>query len=259
MPAIELIQVPSYEALSPYNHIVDQQPINGLAERILIVNNQVDNNTSDLVSAAGSQGSVSNRLNQSLNADGSLKVEAVDNVLHSIEQHLDSDNFVRMKIEERTKLSFIAPYATSLEINVETISGSVAFANDELVIGESDSISWRYEDNKLYADTSFPSSVRHTHYYGLVPVTSDRLNYTTTSINTAYKQGSLRVYINGVRLNSHHNVYVPIGVPSTVTWTAFSFEEGTATSGVVTDGDFVLSSTVPVSASVVVDFDVLYS
>lgn len=259
MPNIESIPVPSYQPLDPYHHIYDNLPITGLIERVAVVNNQVDLNTADLASAIGSQGTLANRLAQSLNDDGTIKTVAIDNALHSIAEHLDGDGYVRMLLTERSKLSFIAPNATSLSIDVETISGSLVFDNDVLEIGASDSITWRFSGGKLLAETDFPAAVRHTHYYGAVPVTADYENFTTASVVIPYREGSLRVYVNGVRLNAEHEVFVPQGLPGTLTWTEIMYSEGAATSGVVTGGDFSLSEAISASDSIVVDFDVLYS
>ncbi len=233
--------------------------MDGLVERVSVVNTQVDNNTAILLDAIGTAGSLSNRLNQSINPDGSLITVAIDNALHSIEEHLDTADFVRMTLDERTKLSFISPAATALQISVECISGTIPFIDDTMTLGASDTVIWNYIGGKIVADINFPSSVRHTHYYNLVPVTADNQNYTTTSISTPYKQNSLRVHVNGVKLNTTNLTYVPIGMPSTITWTPLKFTEGAATSGVVTGGGFALSSSIATSARIIIDFDVLYS
>ena len=259
MPAIETVSVPRYQALDPYHHLVDNLPIDGLIERVFLVNNQVDNNTAVLLEAIGDQGSLSNRMNQSLNPNGSLKTEAVDNALHSIEAHVDAGGFVRMTEDERDKISLIASGATALKIDVETISGTIPYVDDTLTFGPSDTITWNLVSGKIIPDIDFPSSVRHTHHYNIIPVTSDNENYTTTSVPTAYKEGTLRVHVNGVKLNTTNTTYVPIGMPGTITWTALSFTEGTATSGVLTGGDFALNVAIASSARVVIDFDVLYT
>src|SRR5581483_3102539 len=130
---------------------------------------------------------------------------AIDNALHSISQHFDGGGYVRMTTDERSKLSFIAPHATDFGLSVQTISGVIIFDDGLLSVKPSDSITWRYQSGSLYADTSFPSSVRHVHYYGITPVVQSltpfsHQTYSTTTVFTPYKQGSLRVYINGVRL-----------------------------------------------------------
>lgn len=258
MPAIETIPVPTYQPLDPYHHLVDNLPIVGLIERIELVNNQVDVNTDILGGAIGTQGTLANRLAQSLNPDGSLKVTAIDNAMHDISAHLDGGGFVRMSLDERNKLSFIAPHATSLAIHISTISGVLAYANNTLELTGSNSIVWKYDGYRVSPDMNLPAAVRHSHYYSLVPVTTDRQNYKTTSINTPYISGSLRVYINGVRINPNGNVYVPLGSP-TVTWTSLTYTEGAVTNGTVTGGDFSLSAVIPSTASIIIDFDVSYS
>jgi hypothetical protein len=52
MPAIETIPVPLYQPLDPYTHVYDNLPINGLIERVFLVNNQVDLNTTTLLDVA---------------------------------------------------------------------------------------------------------------------------------------------------------------------------------------------------------------
>jgi len=259
MPAIETVAVPRYQPLDPYHHIVDNLPIDGLVERVFLVNNQVDNNTAILSESIGTAGSLANRLNQALNPDGTIITQAIDNALHSIEDHLDSNNFVRMTLDERIKLSFISPGATALQINVDVISGTIPFIDDTLTFGASDTVTWNYVSGKIIAEIDFPTSIRHNHYYNIIPVTSDNQNYTTTVLSTPYKEDSLRVHVNGVKLNNLNLTYVPIGMPSVITWTPLSFSEGSAISGTVIGGDFSLNAPIASAARVVIDFDVLYT
>lgn len=263
MPAISTIPVNLYQPTDPYIHTVDNMPIEGLIERINSINNAVDNNTAILASAIGTQGTLANRLAQSINDDGSLKSVAIDNALHSIEDHLDSADYVRMLYSERAKLSLISPHATALKLQFNTISGAVLFDDATVQVDDSDSISWSYSSGKIKANTAFPSSVRHTHYYGKTPVhqnlvTPNYRNYYTTSLMTSYREGSLRVYINGVRLDPNGSTYVQLGLPSSAAYTAMTYTEGTATGGVVTGGDFVLSTAISSSVRIVIDFDQLY-
>lgn len=263
MPNISLIPVPLYQPLDPYQHVVDNRPILGLIERITAVNSQVDNNTANLYSAAGTAGSMFNRLDQSLEPSGALKVEAIDLANHSIEAHVDTADFVRMTILERAKLSLIAPEATSLNVVVSTISGAILYDNSTLTFGGSDTIQWVYQDGRITAQTDFPAAVRHIHYYGLVPVdqnivTPNDQDFYVTSLATAYQEDSLRVYINGVRLDQNGTVYVPTGMPGTVTYVAMTYTEDPATGGIVTTGGFSLSTPLPSGATIVIDFDQLY-
>jgi len=261
---IENVPVPLYQPLDPYVHTEDNLPIIALTTRTDLLDGQISVLTDLMNNSIGTQGTLGNRLNQSLNPDGTLKTVAIDNALHSIAEHIDGGGFVRMTLDERNKLSFIAPDATSLAINFNTISGIRSFINDIVTIQPSDSITWRYSGSNIFADTNFPSSVRHNHYYNLIPVpanliTPDHKNYKTTSLATAYMQGSLRVYINGIKLTTFTPTYVPTGMPGIITYSALYYTEGTASGGIVTGGDFSLSTAIPSSAVITIDFDVLFS
>lgn len=264
MPNINLIPVPSYQPLTPYHHLADQAPIDALTTRIDIVNAQVDIDADTLRNSIGTCGSLDNRLNQSINEDGSLKSTAIDSALHQISEHLDGNGFVRMTIGERTKLSLIADEATNFGVQVNTVSGIIAFNQGFLEIEPSDTISWRYENGSIYADNDFPTAVRHLHYYNVNPVptnliTPNYINYYTTSIATPYKEGSLRVFVNGVRLSSNATVDVPIFDGTEYIPTSYSFSEDTSVvDGVVTTGLFSLSDAIDDTITIFIDFDVLY-
>lgn len=262
MPEINLIPVPLYQPLDPYIHTVDNLPIQGLIERIFAVNDQVDINTLNLSGAAGTQGTFANRLNQSINDDGTLKTTSINNALHSIEDHLDTVNYVRMLTSERSKLAGITSGATSLKLNVQVMSNTISFDNETVEFAPSDSISWAWDGVRVTANTLFPSTVRHTHTYGIIPThqnmfTPDYINYKTTTTNQVYQEGSLRVYLNGVRLTQYQATNVPISY-SPLTFQSFYFTEDAATGGTVTSGKFSLSSAINSSINIVIDFDVLY-
>lgn len=247
--------IPIYDPNSVYNHVVDSYPITVANDVITAINNQVDNNTSDISASIGNQGSLANRLNQSLEEDGGLKSEAVDNCLHLISEHTDGNGYVRMELTERAKLSFISEEATAIKIKINTISGIIPFVDETLNIEPSDTIVWQYDASvqKISANVSFPSTSVHRHYYGLVPVTEDYVSFLVTSTATAYIEGSLRVYVNGVRLNQDHEVDVVIDGETV----GLFFLEGDATDGVVSGGDFILNEEIAEDTSIVVDFDIL--
>lgn len=262
MPNLSLIPVPRYEPSQSYHHLIDNLPIDALVNRTERLNAQTDINANVLRESIGTQGTLANRLAQSLNDDGSIKSTAIDNALHSIAEHLDGDGYVRMTIGERAKLSLIADGATNFEMVFSTISGVLAF-DAGLTVRPSDTITWRYEDGAMYADNDFPSTVRHVHHYGLAPVstnlmTPDYINYKTTSISTPYKTGSLRVYLNGVRLYQDGDVDVPIWSGSAYVPTPYSFTEGTDVSGTVDSGLFSLSAAIDEDIVIFIDFDVTY-
>ena len=298
MPQIELVDVRLYEPTDPYNHQIDNIPIKGLIDRILLVNSQVDVDAQILSESQGTQGSLSNRLAQSINDDGSLKSTAIDEALHNIAEHQDGYvlidgtpvSYVRMLYDERTKLSGIDSEANNLDIrvvlNVSVPSSipsqisvigisEIEFTEGEFRLKPSDSIYWEVDTTgAIKANTTFPASVRLIRYYDQVPVPQDTItpdykNYAVTSTNTPYKAGSLRVYINGVRITREDNItptkaphgtYVPTDLSSgTPTWLIYSFSEGDETSGVVTSGEFSLSSAITDEDVITVDFDVFTS
>lgn len=263
MPNLELVPVPTFAPTTPYHHVADQQPIDALVTRINMVNGQVDNDAQILRESVGSAGSLSARLNKSLEDDGSIKTVAIDNALHSIAEHLDAGGFVRMTLSERAKLSLIENEANKLSVNFNTISGIIGFDTGAVNFAGSSTVTWRYAGGYVYADNAFPASVRHVHYYNVNPIASnilspDYVNYTTSSIGTPYKAGSLRVYLNGVRISSNTTTNVPIYDGTTYVPTPYSFTEGDDTSGIVTDGDFALSAAITSDDVIFIDFDVLY-
>lgn len=298
MPQIELVPVPLYQPSQPYNSQIDNIPIQALIDRILLVNSQVDIDANILSDAQGTQGSLANRLAQSINEDGTLKTSAIDEAQHNIAEHTDGSiivndvvvSYVRMLQEERSKLENIASGATNIDILVNlnnsvpsglpsqiSIVGisEIEYTSGTIELKPSDSIYWTVEsDGSLKANTNFPSTVRHLHNYDIVPahknVTSpDYKNYKVTSVGTAYRSGSLRVYINGIRLTESSNIdagrvsrgnYVPTSFSSgTPTWVTYTYTEDDDTDGIVTSGEFSLSSAITSNDVITIDFDTLYT
>ena len=241
MPEIENIPVPLFEPLDPYHYHVDNRPILGLIDRLFYLNAQVDIDANILRDSIGTAGTLAVRLNQSLNDDGTLKTLAVDAALHSIAEHIDGGGYVRMETGERNKLSLIEAQATNLHIDVETISTDIAWPDDggsTLNIKPSDTITWRTDGSgALLADSAVSLTVQAIHHYDITPVIVSGVNYKTTSINTAYKAGTLRVYVDGLRLTT------------TPTIGGFSFSETTPASGT-----FALNTTIG-SSVLRIDFD----
>jgi hypothetical protein len=94
----------------------------------------------------------------------------------------------------------------------------------------------------------------HSHNYNLTPVhanivTPDYINYKTTSVSTVYVENSLRVYINGVRLNEDDLVYVPSAAASP-TFTQLKFTENFSA------GTFALSGAITAADVIKIDFDI---
>lgn len=242
MPNISSIPVPLFEQLDGYHYAVDNKPIQGLIDRLFLVNGQVDIDANILRECIGTAGTLANRLSQSLNDDGTIKTIAVDNCLHSIAEHTDGDGFVRMSLTERNKLSLIDPEATNLNIEVETISTTIAWPDDggtTLSVKPSDTITWRTDETgALLADSAVAITVHAIHHYDVTPILVSGATYKTTSIDTAYKEETLRVYINGLRLTRDETI-------DGYYYTETSPEDGT----------FTLNTTLGVSDILRIDFD----
>lgn len=271
MPQLDLLPVPLYNPLHPYHWEYDNLPLQNLALRDEIINGQVDYNTGILNDAAGTQGTLSNRLAQSIDVDGNLKLSAVDEVMHNIAAHIDGTAtlspteisniavlgyvvsnpvpYVRMLEAERDKLSLVADEATSMTIQVETPSAIVLYTQGPITLKNSDTVTWSVSGNDIQANLGFPVEAAHRHYYDMEPVTSDNLNFQTTSVSTPFMAGTLRVYINGVRISESANVYVPASVISSP-WTLNSF------TGDETAGTFVLTNAISSDDVIRIDFDI---
>lgn len=204
MPNIDLIPIRYPSGDEPYNYVIDRQPLQDLATQISLVNDAVDINTTILQGAIGDAGDLANRLAQSLNPDGSLVPAAVDQSLHRISEHTDDGAYVRMQLTERQKLGLVDDNATNLSIQVSTTSGDVLWPQSSVIlyVKPSSTITWRKDGSgNLCADTVAPLNNSPARQYDITPITIDNINFTTTSIPTAYQSGSLRVFINGIRMS----------------------------------------------------------
>lgn len=272
MPELDLHPVPLYDPLHPYHWEYDNLPLQVLKRRDEVINGSVDNHGKILREANGTQGTLSNRLNQSINADGSLKASAIDEALHNVAEHADGSrnltatelddfeaigylltnpvNFVRMLQAERDKLALVADEATNMTIQVETPSNIVLFEQGPISLVPSSGITWQVDaPNKIKANLGFPVESAHRHYYDLEPITTDYINYKVTSTNTPYIEGSLRVYINGMRINQDYEIYVP-GNLTTDNWTLNKFTADHV------GGTFTLSNAITSDDIIRIDFDV---
>lgn len=285
MPEIENIPVPLYQPNQPYNHQIDNIPIQALIDRILAVNSQVDIDADVLRSAVGSVGSLAARLAASLNDDGSLTTASVNATEHNIAHHTDGSvvisgvtySYVRMTAEERSKLSLIDDDANYLAIKVEVGSSipsnvsnisvvnisEVLYTTGTVTFRGSDAITWRVDDDgAVLAETTFPAAARHRHYYDVTPTHQNVLSpdYKKYKVLYAYKAETMRVYINGVRLSQSVDTLVPTSFSASgPEWNPYSFTEDTASGGVVSSGKFTLSDNITSSDDIRVDFDALYS
>ena len=204
MPNIDSLPVASYQPLNPYHHYFDNLPIESLLDQIQHINYQTDINDVNITDAIGTTGSLANRLNKSLDPDGGLKTTAVDDAGHSIEEHTDSDTYVRMLVTERDKLSLIESEATDTSIQVNTISTTITWPNASNIFKliDSDTVAWSVVSNEVSANLTFSETLIVNHYYDVSPVTDDNQNFQTSSMGTEYKTGTLRIYINGLRITT---------------------------------------------------------
>jgi hypothetical protein len=283
MPDLSKLPIPKYDPLHPYHWEYDNVPIEVLALRDQLINGELENHAEILRNAAGNQGTIDNRLNQSLEQDGSLKASAIDETLHNISEHSDGSKtvdvseldyynntlnytnvinpvpFVRMLEAERAKLALISSEATNITFEIETISNTLAIEEGKIYIEGSESIQWDVTapvppSNAVTIKPilTIPLEFAHRHYYDLEPITTDYVTYKVTSVNTPYVEGSLRVYINGIKLITDAEIYVP-GNTMTEEWTLNSFTPDHEA------GTFELNTAITSSDIIRIDFDVSLS
>lgn len=233
-------------------------PLKNILRRQNLINLSVDNVLEQIRDAIGTQGTMANRLNQSINADGSLKTSAIDAAKHSIAEHEDTDEFVRMTREQSDKLDLIADEATDLSLQINTDgSTSVVFDAGTLEIEASSSITpIIVSPNVLKFNLAFPLEAAHRHFYGLAPVPVDSLdpdyiNYKVDSTASEFVEDTLRIFVNGVRIFSDSEVYVP-GPLADDPWTLLSFTADPE------NGTFELSSAISEDDIVKIDFDISF-
>jgi hypothetical protein len=275
MPDLNSLPVPQYQSNQPYHWEYDNLPLKTLADRDELINGVVNVHQEILRNCSGTVGTLANRLNQSIQEDGNLSSVAVDESLHNIAEHTDGAKtisagdlltyqelgypsisnpvpFVRMLEAERNKLAIIADESTKLTIDVNTPSLILTFGDgsiDSLNLIESSSIQWTFEaPNSVKPEIKFSLEYAHRHYYDLEPITSNYLNYSVTGVSTPYIEDSLRVFINGIRINSEYDVYVPN--QQVTVWTANKFTPNHLL------GTFALSTAISYNDIIRIDFDV---
>lgn len=232
MPNINLIPIPQYESNQPYHYFYDNLPLDAIIQREDAINNAVDINSEILRLSIGTAGSLSNRLNQSLDSNGALKTAAVDATLHNIGYHTDGEydgvDYVRMTLSEREKLSLITNEANNLSLGIDGPSAITYVTDGVVTLEPSSTVEWTLTaGQKLRADVTVGLTNAHQHFDNITPIsaslTSDYKNY-ITNLPTAFTAGSLKVFINGVRIFSDATVYAPTSSPLS-TWQLNSFTE----------------------------------
>ncbi len=248
MPRIELIDVPLHQPEDPYHYEFDNLPLKSLNTRMELINSALDNIVSQMRDAIGTQNTVANRLNQSIDADGNLKTSAIDEALHSIEEHEDTDDYVRMTSAERAKLEDISEGATDVTITngeTEFSSGTVIFSDSTSILIE------RVAPNTIKWNLAFDTAAAHQHHCGLEPVSVTSTSYKVNSSSTPFIDGSLKIFVNGVRVFEDIEVYVP-GALVDDPWTLLKFTSNAEA------GTFVLSSSIGEDDIIRIDYDVSF-
>jgi hypothetical protein len=256
VPRIELIPEVLHGANDPYHWEYDNLPLKNIITRQNLINAAVDNALEDLRNAAGTAGSFGNRMNQSIEDDGSLKTSAIDSAAHSIEEHTDSASYVRMSASQSAKLDLIEDEATNFGLLVNSDGTTLlSFTSGTLTIEPSNTITPTIESpSTLKLHTTFSADAVHQHHYNGDPVHADQgdpdyVNYKVNSMSSAYMEGSLRVHINGMRIFESDEVYVP-GALVDDPWTLLSF---------IPDhdaGTFELSAAITNADVIKIDYDI---
>ena len=231
MPNINSIPEVLYQPNQPYHYYYDNLPLKNILTRVDLINIQVDYNTDLIRGCSGTAGSLSNRLDHSLNQDGSLKTTSVDEVGHNIANHTDGidengESYVRMKESERAKLNEISSSANNFSIQIEDLEGNYKLpteSNDVLRIVNSSTIQFDFQaPNVLTAHSVYPPEFAHKHNYDLSPAYDNPSapsyqSFKTTALETPFVEGSLKVYVNGIRIT---NSAVAVPNSDATTWTS---------------------------------------
>lgn len=283
MVDLSKLPTPEYNPLNPYHWSYDNIPIKQLAERDVLINNELENVSEIIRSGAGTQGNIANRINQSIDEDGNLLSTSIDDALHNIAEHADGSktedastisfinttlgfasvinpvSYVRMLDVERSKLNLIAEEATNIDFSVVTPSSTITVTEGTISLEPSDNIYW---DLSGPAGPNLPyvlkpvlgvgTSYFHNHFYNVEPITANYTDFTVNSMATPYIEDSLRVFINGVKLNDTDVIYVPTSDP-TDPWVQNKFTPDH------TNGSFTLDVAITSSDIIRIDFDISLS
>lgn len=271
--------VPLYKSSDPYHYDFDNKPIKSLAQRDKVLMGLISRVTKILKDAAGDLGDLSTRLNQSIDPLGNLKLSAIDESNHNIANHVDgrkeitdeelsyytslgynitkNPKFIRIVQEERDKLSRIEAEANNIKISVKQDSDDHIFENGIVKIENSDTIECVLTtDNSLKFNSKFPVEVAHRHYYNVDPISNNYKDYIINGI-PKFKEGSLRVYVNGFRIqgcssdcaNKNFSSYPTLYTGSAV-WRSIYFVENSDTAS------FSLSTSLNPTDEIIVDYDI---
>ena len=287
MPEINKIPEVLYNGNQPYHVHYDNLPLKNILARIDLVNSQVDINSDILRGCSGTMGNLSTRLSVSIKDDGHLKTSSVDSANHSIGAHSDGPyldletnsviSYVRMRKDERDKLNLIASEATNFRVEIEDsitsmsaisqIPSIIPFSEGTLRFNSSDTIFFDFEaPSVIKAHSVFPKAAAHKNIHGVIPEENNPTSpdHKTFNVQIPFLEDTLRVYINGFRINfgAENAVRVLIGSNPALTasWKSFYIEDITPASGI-----FKLNTAISYDTNLnrtdvlIADFDVDYS
>jgi len=255
MPNIDLIPDVYYDPNHPYHYQFDNLPLKNIIIRQQMINSAVDIATGMILAAKGTTSSLAARLDVSLEQDGTISTDTFDEALHNIGAHTDGEydgvEYVRMKQDERDKLENIADSATKTSIKIDDVildDGPTEFQTSDTV--EVEFVS----PNIVKFHTAFSTDALRVRYYNLTPVPQDLVpdyqNYFVNNLETAYAEGSLRVYVNGFRLTEDDYVLVyPMADGPTGTWVERSYTPDAEA------GAFTLNTPIGEDDIIRIDFD----
>ena len=276
MPDIGNLSDVQYSALDPYHVSVDNRPLASLFSKLELVNDATDTNTSELSAARGSWNTLGNRLDISLQDDGTFQPGSIDAALHNIALHEDGVDgggisYIRMLYDERAKLSTISLDANFIQFRfttgpyISTISTtSIICDNGTINIEPSSTVQWLLGgttgNQTVQAHMNFPPELAHIHIYDENPtpysiISPDYQTYVTG--RGTFLDTSLKVYVNGVKISEADKgayVYVP-PYNGSGTWqlTAFSYVSGSSTN------QFQFSRVLSANDRIRIDYDIAAS
>jgi hypothetical protein len=294
MPDLTKLPVPQHQANQPYHWSYDNLPLKTLADRDEVINNAVNKHSQILNDAAGTQGNLANRLDQSIDENGNLKSSAVNESMHNIAEHTDGTKtvepseltyynstlgysevvnpvpFVRMLGSERDKLSSIPADATSVSIEFCTDdscspSNVILFDQGRIQFQPSPFITWEVGvgPNTVKPVLNTSLEYAHRHYYDIEPELIDEATneYDANGSGIPYIEGSLRVYLNGIRLSSEYEIFYPKN-PSDTSWASSTSMVKQGRNMYTPDhsnGKFTLLNSITENDVIRVDFDIAQS
>lgn len=273
MPNIDLIPEVLYRAMDPYHYRVDNLPLKNILTRQQLMNFVINSNEHEIQLSSGNTGGLHLRLNRSLNENGTLKANEIDDSLHSIGAHQDGifddgtgeQFYVRMTKSERDKLSLVSEQANKVTIKIQEPSNNIETYGSEIILKSTDTVSVTRNNQNIEIRTNFSKSLIKRNFYEVKPLQStsgDYQNWMISNPSTPFVEGSLKVYIEGIRVPrkltltqgdsvyEERGVYVPPpGSDKSLNWIFLSFTADPQ------NGTFSFNQPINENHNILIDFD----